>query len=129
MFLCLTRLLYGQVSFEKRTAVGWGAIVWICWHFLYENRFPEAFKNPTHNPKYINNQKRHFNIHKILTNMFRPAFRLSSEWLFYARIQTGIPINEPIRCNSFPSLLLDVYVRLNMFRAYSRPSSGAQQLQ
>jgi len=40
-----------------------------------------------------------------------------------------IPINQPTRCNNFPSLLLDVYVRLNMFRASSCPSSGAQQLQ
>jgi hypothetical protein len=40
-----------------------------------------------------------------------------------------IPINQPTRCNNFSSLLLDVYVRLNMFRASSRPSSGAQQLQ
>ena len=40
-----------------------------------------------------------------------------------------IPINQPTRCNSFASLLLDVYVRLNMFRASSRSSSGAQQLQ
>jgi hypothetical protein len=29
------------------------------------------------------------------------------------------------RCNSFTSLLLDVYVWLNMFRALPRPSSGA----
>ena len=41
-----------------------------------------------------------------------------------------IQINQPTRCNSFSSLLLDVYVQLNMmFRASSRPSSGAQQLQ
>jgi len=33
------------------------------------------------------------------------------------------------KCNIFSSLLLDVYVRLNVFRASSRPSSGAQQLQ
>jgi len=40
-------------------------------------------------------------------------------------------INRPTRCNNFSSLLLDVYsyVRLNMSRASSRPSSGAQQLQ
>jgi hypothetical protein len=40
-------------------------------------------------------------------------------------------INQPTRCNNFSSLLLDVYsyVRLNIFRASSRPSSGAQQLQ
>ena len=40
-----------------------------------------------------------------------------------------IQINQPTRCNNFSSLLLDVYVQLNMFRASSRPSSGAQQLQ
>jgi hypothetical protein len=37
-----------------------------------------------------------------------------------------IPINQPTRCNNFSSLLLDVYVQLNMFRA---SSSGDQQLQ
>ena len=36
-----------------------------------------------------------------------------------------IPINQPTRCNNLSSLLLDVYVRSNMFRASSRPSSGA----
>jgi len=39
-----------------------------------------------------------------------------------------IQINQRIRCNNSSSLLLDVYVQLNMFRASSRPSSGAQQL-
>jgi hypothetical protein len=38
-------------------------------------------------------------------------------------------INQPTRCNNFSSLSDDVYVQLNMFRAVSRPSSGAQQLQ
>jgi hypothetical protein len=40
-------------------------------------------------------------------------------------------INQPNSCNNLSSLLLDVYscVQLNMFRAYSCPSSGAQQLQ
>jgi hypothetical protein len=38
-------------------------------------------------------------------------------------------INQPTRCKKFSSLLLEVYVQLNMFRASSRPSSGAQQLQ
>jgi len=41
----------------------------------------------------------------------------------------NVPINQPTRCNNFPSLLLDVYVPLNMFRASLRPSSGAQHLQ
>ena len=36
-----------------------------------------------------------------------------------------IQINQPTRCNNFTSLLLDVYVWLNMFRAPLRPSSGA----
>ena len=36
-----------------------------------------------------------------------------------------IQINQPTRCNSFTSLLLHVYVWLNMFRAPLRPSSGA----
>jgi hypothetical protein len=36
-----------------------------------------------------------------------------------------IQINQPTRCNNFSSLLLDVYVHLNMFRASSCPSSGA----
>jgi len=36
-----------------------------------------------------------------------------------------IQINQPTRCNSFTSLLLDVYVWLNMFRVPSRPWSGA----
>ena len=40
-----------------------------------------------------------------------------------------IQINQPTRCNNSSSLLLEVYVQLNMFRASSRPSSGAQQLQ
>jgi len=36
-----------------------------------------------------------------------------------------IQINQPTTCNSFTSLLLDVYVWLNMFRALPHPSSGA----
>jgi hypothetical protein len=36
-----------------------------------------------------------------------------------------IRVNQPTRCNSFTSLLLDVYVWLNMFWASPRPSSGA----
>jgi len=38
-------------------------------------------------------------------------------------------INQATRCNNFSSLLLDIYVQLNTFRASSRLSSGAQQLQ
>jgi hypothetical protein len=37
--------------------------------------------------------------------------------------------NKKVGCKNFSSLLLDVYVQLNVFRASSSPSSGAQQLQ
>ena len=40
-----------------------------------------------------------------------------------------IQINQPTKCNNFSSLLLDIYLQLSMFRASSRPLSGAQQLQ
>jgi len=36
-----------------------------------------------------------------------------------------IQVNQPTRYNNFTSLLLDVYVWLNMFWAPLRPSSGA----
>jgi len=36
-----------------------------------------------------------------------------------------IQINQPTRCNSFTSLILDVYVWLNMFQTSPHPSSGA----
>jgi hypothetical protein len=39
--------------------------------------------------------------------------------------QHTIQINQPTRCNSFTSLLLDVYVWLNMFLAFPRSPSGA----
>jgi hypothetical protein len=45
------------------------------------------------------------------------------------RTQNVIQIDQLTRCNNFSSLLLDVYVQLNMFRVSSRPSLGAQQLQ
>jgi len=36
---------------------------------------------------------------------------------------------SPTRCNNFPVYYPDVYLQLNVFRAFSRPSSGAQWLQ
>jgi hypothetical protein len=39
-----------------------------------------------------------------------------------------IQINQPTRCSNLSSLLLDVYVGLNMFWASSHLSSGAQHL-
>jgi hypothetical protein len=47
-------------------------------------------------------------------------FNSSSE-----RWRVMIQINQPTRCNSFTSLLLDVYVWLNMFRVPLRQSSIA----
>jgi hypothetical protein len=35
---------------------------------------------------------------------------------------------SPTRCNNFSAYYLDVYLQLNMFRAFSRPLSGAQWL-
>jgi hypothetical protein len=37
-----------------------------------------------------------------------------------------IQIKHPTTYNNFSSLLLEVYVQLNMFRASSRQSSGSQ---
>jgi hypothetical protein len=45
------------------------------------------------------------------------------------KLSHSIQINQPPTCNKFSSLLLEVYVQLNMFRASSRPSLGSQQLQ
>jgi hypothetical protein len=43
--------------------------------------------------------------------------------------QLTVQINQQTRYNNLSSLLLDVYLQLNMFRASSRPLTGAQQLQ
>jgi hypothetical protein len=40
------------------------------------------------------------------------------------KLLNSIQINQLTRCNSFTSLLLDVHLWLNMFRAPVRPSSG-----
>jgi len=45
--------------------------------------------------------------------------------LLYPKSILSFQIIQPTRCNSFTSLLLDVYVWLNMFRASPSPSSGA----
>jgi len=39
--------------------------------------------------------------------------------------QHTVQINQPTRCNNFSSLLLEIYVQLNMFRSSSRPLSEA----
>jgi hypothetical protein len=45
--------------------------------------------------------------------------------VLFKKFQILIEINQPTRCNSSTSLLLDVYVWQNMFGASTRPSSGA----
>ena len=40
-----------------------------------------------------------------------------------------VQINHQLDAIVSPVYYLDVYLQLNMFRAFSRPSSGAQQLQ
>jgi hypothetical protein len=39
------------------------------------------------------------------------------EFLLLGRLNQGVTINQPTRCNNIPSLLLDVCVQLNMFWA------------
>ena len=58
-------------------------------------------------------------------SIFIPFIILHNYRIFVSPFQ----INRSTRCNNFSSLLLDIYVQLNIFRASSRPSSGAQQLQ
>jgi hypothetical protein len=53
-----------------------------------------------------------------------------------SRFHFGIPLEDevnmyslnksPTKCNNFPVYYPEVYLQLNMFRAFSRPSSGAQ---
>jgi hypothetical protein len=55
-----------------------------------------------------------------------PGTRLYSKSLIHS-----IDFNSnksPTRCNSFPFYYPDVYLQLNKFRTFSRPSSGAQWL-
>ena len=65
-----------------------------------------------------------FSSHHTVQHLNYTHFNLQIPYQYGA-----IQIYQPTRCNNFSSLLLDVYVQLNMFRASSRPSSGAQRLQ
>jgi len=69
---------------------------------------------------------------KIVKNSTANVEETSSNVVFKACKSVNhhtVQINQPTRCNNFSSLLLDVYLQLNVFRASSRPLSGAQQLQ
>jgi len=55
---------------------------------------------------------------------------LHNKGIFYTVLNTTIynynSNKSPTRCNNFSVYYPDVYLQLNMFRAFSRPSSGAQ---
>ena len=80
-------------------------------------------------------QNLHLNIlQKILHQNYQLLIYFQNKLPFVFKVcksvhRHTIQINQPPRCNNFASLLLDVYIWLNMFRSSSRPSSGAQQLQ
>ena len=64
---------------------------------------------------------------------FSPAYERFNYELgiqgFFMYILTYSSNKSPTRCNNFPLFYPDVYLQLNMFRAFSRPSSGSQWLQ
>jgi len=67
-------------------------------------------------------------IHPVHTKFLYSPFQR----LLQQKFTTWLLVNSnksPTRCNSFSVYYPDVYLQLNMFRAFSRPSSGAQWLQ
>jgi hypothetical protein len=62
---------------------------------------------------------------KYFKTKYRPADILPNFDVHKSVHHHIIQMIQPTRCNSFTSLLLDVYVWLNMFRASPLPSSGA----
>ena len=75
-----------------------------------------------------------FSLFHLPNNQTKTSKRATTAYIykhFQSKLNKAllIQINQPTRSNNFSILLLDVYVQLNMFRAFSRPSSGAQQLQ
>jgi hypothetical protein len=88
------------------------------WPFKWKSRFRILWKN-TLCQEYFQKYRFMDSINHSLTSYLKSVLQT----------QHTIQINQPTRCNNFYSLSLDVYLQLNMFRASSRPSSGAQQLQ
>jgi hypothetical protein len=71
-------------------------------------------------------QAKPLNIKNIAKNLY---FKCSFQYFIVFDVHKSvhhytIQLNQPTRCNSFTSLLLDIYVWLNMFRVSPRPSSG-----
>jgi hypothetical protein len=58
----------------------------------------------------------------LRNNIFEAFFGLT----FWHQRFTLNSNKSPTRCNNFPVYYLDVCLQLNMFRAFSCPSSGAQ---
>ena len=54
------------------------------------------------------------------------SIHFTADYCYHLLINSN---KSPTRCNKFPVYYPDVYLQLNMFRALSRPSSGAQWLQ
>jgi len=92
------------IIYCRQMEINWSLSVLLCSAYLYTRRNKEKTKDTIHSIilPFCNN----------ITNDI---------WTKHCPIQ----INLPTRCNNFTSLLLDVYVWLNMFRAPLRPSSGA----
>jgi hypothetical protein len=83
---------------------------------------------------YFNNVTSGVSLKKESITNFRFFFNIRNALMEFEKLMKSvhhhtIQINQPTRCNDFSSLLLGVYLQLNMFRSSSRPLSGAQQLQ
>jgi len=66
----------------------------------------------------------------LASSNYKLHFAWSPNWTLKFDIRKSvhhhtIQINQSTRCNSFTSLLLGIYMWLNMFRASPCPSSGA----
>jgi hypothetical protein len=97
-----------EVNYWNKLKVNSGS----CW-FLAVNIFPTSC-----------------NIHEIcIFPTYFISFRVGVAKIYDYFPTSTIQINQPTRCNNFSSFITWRYVQLNMFRASSRPSSGAQQLQ
>jgi hypothetical protein len=109
--------------------------VWILENMLCQNYVKSRYVHQNGNSHYlrtVNNIRNYILqwVKESWNGKCRKADLLAKEqstWMNRVWFMTTyvFQINQPTRCNSFTSLLLDVYVWLNMFRAPPRPSSGA----
>jgi len=94
-------------------------------HYITLHLYPNGTRSSTLKETccILKNVYQNTNVNTVFTNL-NIKFKVCKSMHHHT-----IQITQPTRCNNFSSLLPDVYVQLNMFRASSRPSSGAQQLQ